>query len=215
MSLDPNDPFVRDSRGALAKALGDRGVAVHIVDLYDGTGARLDGIPLALKAVSEGVRVKAVADALRFLTGPKCGMSEEYLYGTDNGRAELDLETKVQLLAAALCEPAPPHSPVCKDADGLRELLDATELSQLFEAYADWLAERNPLSRAKSLEEVEAVLAALGKGMLPASRLTSFDSSTLRSALHSLAVQRERLTSSNSSPSSPSTESPAPTPSAA
>ncbi len=215
MSLDPNDPFVRDSRGALAKALGDRGVAVHIVDLFDGTGARLDGIPLALKAVSESVRVKAVADALRFLTGPKCGMSEEYLYGTDNGRAELDLETKVQLLAAALCEPAPPYATVCKDADGLRELLDATELSQLFEAYADWLAERNPLSRAKSLEEVETVLSALGKGMLPASRLTSFDSSTLRSALHSLAVQRERLTSSNSSPSSLSIESPAPTPSAA
>ena len=215
MALDPADPFVRDTRPSLAKALGDRGVPVHIVDLYDGTGARLDGIPLALRAVPESVRVKAVAAALAFLTGPKCGMSEEYLYGTDNGRAELDLETKVQLLAAALCEPAPPHAPVCKDADALRDLLDATELSQLFEAYADWLAERNPLSRAKSVEEVEAVLAALGKGMLPASRLIAFDSSTLRSALHSSAVRLATLTSSSSSPSSPSTGAPAPTPSAA
>ena len=109
-------------------------------------------------------------------------------------------------LPAALCEPAPPHEPVCKDADGLRELLDATELNQIFEAYADWLATRNPLGQAKSLEEVEAVLSALGKGMTPPSRLNAFDSSTLRSALHSLAVQRERLTSSSSSPSSPSTE---------
>ena len=91
-------------------------------------------------------------------------------------------------------------------ADALRELLDATELNQLFEAYADWLASRNPLGQAKSLEEVEAVLSALGKGMTPPSRLNAFDSSTLRSALHSLACQRERLMSSSSSPSSPSTE---------
>ena len=79
------------------------------------------------------VRVKAVADALRFLTGPKCGMSEEYLYGTGDGAAELALETKVQILSAALCEPAPPHAPIVKDADGLRELLDATELAQIFD----------------------------------------------------------------------------------
>ena len=211
MSNDGLDGFVKDTRTPLARALGDRGVAVHILDLFDGTGARLDGIPLALRAVPESVRVKAVADALRFLTGPKCGMSEEYLYGTPDGAAELGIETKVQLLAAALCEPAPPHELVCKDADALRELLDATELGQLFEAYADWLATRNPLGQAKSLEEVEAVLSALGKGMIPPSRLMSFDSSTLRSALHSLACQRERLTSSSSSPSSPSIE-PAATP---
>lgn len=206
MSSDGLDGFVKDTRSTLAKALGDKGTPVHILDLYDGTGARLDGVPLALRAVPESVRVKAVADALRFLTGPKCGMSEEYLYGTGDGAAELALETKVQILSAALCEPAPPHAPIVKDADGLRELLDATELAQIFDAYADWLATRNPLGQAKSLEEVEAVLSALGKGMTPPSRLMSFDSSTLRSALHSLACQRERLMSSNSSPSSPSTE---------
>ena len=88
----------------------------------------------------------------------------------------------------------------------MRGLLEADELVQLFESYADFVAERSPLSRAKSVEEVEAVLSALGKGMIPASRLTSFDSVTLRSALRSLAVQRETLMSSSSSPSSPSTE---------
>ena len=102
---DGFDGFIKDSRPSLAKALGDRGVQVHIVDVFDGTGHRLDGIPLALKAVPEAVRVKAAADALRFLTGPKCGMSEEYLYGTSDGAAERDLEVKVQLLAQALCEP--------------------------------------------------------------------------------------------------------------
>lgn len=203
---DGFDGHIKDSRPSLAKALGDRGVPVKIVDIYDDTGARLDGIPLALRAVPESVRVKAVAGALRFLTGPLCGMSEEYLYGTPNGGAELDLEVKVHLLAAALCEPAAPHDPVCKDADALREILDATEIVQLYEVYADWLAERNPLGQAKSLEEVEGVLSALGKGTLPASRLHAFDSSTLRSALHSLAVRLATLTSSNSSPSLPSTE---------
>lgn len=203
MSLDPNDPFVKDTRPSLAKALGDRGVAVHIIDGLEGS--RLDGIPLALKAVSNDVRAKAVAGALKFLTG-KCGMDPEYLYGTEDGRAERELETKVQILAHALVEPAEPHAPIVKDADNLRELLDATELQLIFEVYVDWLATRSPLSQARSLEEVETVLAALGKGMIPASRLTSFDSSTLRSALHSLAVQHARLMSSNSSPLSPSTE---------
>ena len=208
---DGFEGFVKDTRPSLAKALGDRGVQVHIVDVFDGTGHRLDGIPLALKAVPNGVRVKAAADALRFLTGPMCGMDHEYLYGTGDGAAERELETKVQLLAVALCEPAAPHDLVCSSADDLRALLDATELQQIFEVYVDWLATRNPITQAKSLEEVEAVLSALGKGMIPPFRLTSFDSSTLRSALHSLAVQRETRTSSNSSPSSPST-APAATP---
>ena len=109
------------------------------------------------------------------------------------------------MLAAALCEPKPPHRALVKDADELRRLLDAPTLQQLFEHWLDWLIERNPISRAKSAEEVEAVLVALGKGTIPTSRLISFDSSTLRSALASLAVQRETLTSSSSSPSPPST----------
>ena len=206
MSLPPElAQFAKDTRTPLAKALGDRGVQVHIIEGFDGSGGRFDGIPLALRAVPESVRVKAVADALAFLTGPKCGMSEEYLYGTSNGAAELDLETRVQILATALVDPEPPHPRLVDSADSLRELLDATELSQLFDIYVDWLATRNPISQAKSLAEVEAVLTQLGKGMTPPCRLTSFDSSTLRSALHSLAVKLERLTSSNSSPSPPST----------
>ena len=207
MSSDGLDGFVRDTRPSLAKALGDRGVAVKIVDLFDGTEARLDGIPLALRAVPNEARVRAVAAGVKFLT-EKCGLTESYLYDTATGGAELDLETKVQLLAVALCEPAPPHAPVVESADGLRALLEADEVVQIFESYADFVAERSPLSRAKSAEEVEAVLSALGKGTLPASRLTSFDSVTLRRALHSLAVRHERLMSSNSSDSSPSNEPP-------
>ena len=62
--IDPNDPHVKDTRSPLAKALGDRGIAVHILDLYDGTGHDLDGIPMALRTVSNAIRVKATADAL-------------------------------------------------------------------------------------------------------------------------------------------------------
>jgi|GEM_PF-3401823 len=213
MAIDPAAAFVRDTRSPLARALGDRGVAVKIVDLYDGTGARLDGIPLALKAVPESARVKASADALRFLTGPLCGLSEEYLYGTDQGASEHEIQTKVYLLAAALCEPAPPHALVCADADALRGLLYSTEVTQLFDVYANWIAERNPIGQAKSLEEVELVLSALGKGMLPASCLMRFDFTTLRSALCTLAVQRETRTSSSSSLLSLSTEPPTTPPS--
>lgn len=204
MSLDPAlAAHARDPRSPLARALGERGVAVKILD--DLGGSRLDGIPLAMRPLSTDTRGKGVAAALRFLT-EKCGLTESYLYDTRDGAAELDLELKIQLLAASLCEPAPPHAAVVKDADELRTLLEPGDVAQLFEVYADFLAERSPISRAKSAEEVEAVVTALGKGMLPASRLTSFDSTTLRIALHSLALRHERLMSSNSSPSSPSTE---------
>jgi len=201
MAVDPAAAFVRDTRSPLARALGERGVVVKIVD---DLGGQLDGIPLALRPLSTETRGGAVAAAIKYLTGP-CGLSEAYLYDTSNGAAELDLETKIQLLAVALCEPAPPHAPVVASADELRGLIEANDAGQLFEVYADFLAERSPLSRAKSMAEVEAVVTALGKGMTSVSRLTSFDSTTLRSALYSLAVRHEMLTSSNSSPSSPST----------
>ena len=64
------------------------------------------------RLVPNEARVRAVAAAVKFLT-EKCGLTESYLYDTATGGAELDLETKVQLLAVALCEPAPPHAPGC------------------------------------------------------------------------------------------------------
>ena len=206
MTTFDHDPHVKDHRSLLAKALDGRGVIVKIVDDFVGTGGRLEGVPLALRALSNDERVKCIARSVAFLLGP-CGMSEEHCFGQGQGAFERDLEAKVQILALALVEPAPPHARVAASADDLRTLLDADEITQLFEIYADHIAERSPISSAATVEEVEAVIVALGKGTIPASRLTRYDTSTLRSTIVSLAVRLETLTSSRSSPTSPSSAS--------
>lgn len=205
---DGLDAFVRYS-SPLAKALGERGFAVKLVEDFEGHDGRFRGIPIGLRALSNDQRVRCMVAAQKFLT-EKCGATEYWLEG-EIGKLEYDVEAKVQTLALALVEPSAPHDLVAKNADDLRTLLDAQEVSQLFELFVDYIAERSPVSRAKSAEEVEAVIDALGKGTIPASRLTLFDSYTLRSAVHSLAVDRARLTRLNSSLSSPSTEPREPT----
>lgn len=204
-NLDPAlAPFARDERSALSKALGDRGVPVKVVDDFQGVARRFDGVPLGLRLPFDGERTEAVGRAARYLL-EKCGFPEEYLYGSGDGKAELDLEIKVRLLAISLVDPAPPYASLFKGPDDLRAKLYADEIAQLYELFVDHLREQSPIAAAQSAEEVEAVIAALGKGTIPPSRLTSFDLSTLRSIVHSLAIQVERLRSGNSSPTSHST----------
>lgn len=203
---DGLDGFIKDRRSPLAQALGERGFAVKVVEDFEGHDGRMKGVPIALRALSNDQRLRCVLAAQRFLH-EECGATEYWLEG-EVGKGEFDLESQVRLLTVALVEPEFPHACIAKSADDLRKLFDAQEIRQLYELFVDHLAERSPVSRAKSAEEVEAVVEALGKGLIPTSRLTSFDSSTLRSALHSLAVRHWRLMSSSSSPSSPSTEPP-------
>jgi hypothetical protein len=203
MTLDPSlAAFVKDPRSPLARALGERGVVVKAID---DAGGGLDGIPLALRIVTDAQRSRGVGAALKYLM-EVCGLPEPYLYDTDAGRAEVDLECKIQMLAVALCEQAPPHDAVVKDADDLRALLSADEVLVLFERYVAFVEERSPLTRAKSAQEVESIVDALGKGTTPLSRLSSFDASTLRRVALSLASRLMSSTSFNSSPSPPSTK---------
>lgn len=204
--LDPSlSAYAKDTRSPLARAMGERGVVTRLVDVFDGTGAPLDGIPLALRMVSDADRTRAVGASLRYLID-ECRMSESYLYDTTAGGMELDIESKLQILAVALCEPAPPHDRVVKDADELRALITADDIVTLYEVLADFVHERSPLARVRSAEEVDAVIEALGKGTTPPSRLQSFDASTLRSAVVRLASRLATPTNSSSSRSPRSTD---------
>ena len=105
------------------------GVAVKVVE-FDGSGERLRGTPLALRVLTADESLRLRADALRWLTGA-CGFTEDFIIGTTDGTAALEFEIKVRTLALALVEPAPPHVALVKDADDLRTILDADEVSGL------------------------------------------------------------------------------------
>ena len=174
------------------------GRAVKVVE-FDGCSARFRGIPLALRTLNADENLRVRAEALKWLSST-CGFDAEYLVGTTNGESLTEFEIKVRTIALALVEPAPPHRAVAKDADELRVMLDADEVSALFELYVDWVQERSPISAAKTAEEVASVVDALGKGTMPRSRLSAYDSSSLRSIAIELAA---RLRTQTSSPSSP------------
>lgn len=177
------------------------GRAVKIVE-FDGCGQRFRGIPLALRTLNADENLRVRAEALKWLSS-SCGFSEDYLVGTTNGESLTEFEVKVRSIAIALVEPAPPHRAVAKDADELRVMLDADEVSALFELYLDWVQERSPISAARTAEEVASVVDAMGKGTMPMSRLSAYDSVSLRSIVIELVARSRTQTSSPSSPTSP------------
>ena len=177
------------------------GRAVKLVE-FDGCGQRFRGIPLALRTLNADENLRVRAEALKWLSS-SCGFSEDYLVGTTNGESLTEFEVKVRPIALALVEPAPPHRAVAKDADELRVMLDADEVSALFELYLDWVQERSPISAARTAEEVASVVDALGKGTMPKSRLSVYDSVSLRSIAIELVARLRTQTSSPSSPTSP------------
>lgn len=192
--------------GSLRKALhaSQGGPAVKVIE-FDGSGGRMRGIPLALRTLSADESLRLRAAAVKWLT-TSCGFTEEFLVGTTDGTAAIEFEVKVRTLALALVEPAPPHDPVARDADELRVLLDADEVTALFELFLDWVQERSPITSARSAEEVTALCDALGKGTSPHASLNGYDSVTLRSIGRELARRLRTLTSSPSSHTQPSSD---------
>lgn len=193
---------ITDNRSGLAKALGAGPIPLRVLD---GLSGRLGGVAVGIKALPIEAVQKASAEAIRYLT-VECGFKEEHLY-TELGEGVLDAETRVQILARALVEPDAPTQPLAGGADELRGLLEPDEVTLLFNEFIAWQEERSPLSRARSWEEVESFLEALGKGRVPRTRLNAFDSSSLKYMLSELAAQHWKPTSPHSSDTSPSSES--------
>lgn len=190
-----------DKRSGLAKALGGGPVPVRVLD---DLGGRLAGVPVGVRALPIGEVQRASADAIGYLTG-ECGFKEEHLY-TELGEGVLDAETKLQILVRALVSPDEPTVRLTSSPDELRALLEPDEVTQLFNEFAAWQEERSPISRARSWEEVEDFIEALGKGRVPPTRLKNFDSSSLRFMLSELAVRHWMPTSPPCSDTSPSSD---------
>lgn len=197
--------FITDRRSPLRKVLdaSRNGRAIEIIE-FDGCDKRFRGVPLALRALTTDEELKLRAVAAKWCI--EAGFGESFLLDTPEGRGTMEFEAKVQTIALALCEPAPPHAPVAASADELRGLLFADEVAALFELYIDFVTKRSPISAAKSAEEVASLVDSLGKGTTPLQRLSTFDAVTLRSIVRELVARWTRLTSSPSSPTPPSTD---------
>ncbi len=197
---------IKDVRSPLARALGGR-VAWKRVEAPKG---RLAGLPIAVRSLPYERIQTAVRAATAYLT-EKCGWKEEHLY-TELGEAQLDIEAQVQTLALALVVPPDRGAELSEgtvatlasSADDLRALLEPDEIGFLYRQFVDFQNERSPLTRAKSAEEVEAFIDALGKGTTPLSSLSTCEGDTLLHIALAMAARLRRPTSPPSSPTSPS-----------
>ncbi len=195
-----------DRRSPLAKALGER-VPAKVIAVERG---RLVGIPLALLALSMDETQDATVKAHQHLTVTK-KWAEENLF-TEDGTAALNMEVATHILSRALVTPPGKEEVnpaevqrVVGSPDELRKLLQPDEIQLLWGMYLDHLQERSPLSRARSWEEVEGTLEALGKGQVSTFALSGFDVATLRFIVNEQAVRLfSTPTSSLSSDTSPS-----------
>jgi len=189
--------FLRDKRSTLAKLLGDAPIPTRSFEDFAGCGGRFTGKTLSLRALSSHDATKATADAVAWLTGT-CGFQREDLY-TEIAQGFLALETKVQILALALVDPADPKSPAVESPAQLRTMLEPDEVAALFERWEDWQEERSPLSALRSVEAIDAELDALGKGLTASTSLLRYDSGTLRFMLRRAAERLRMLTKPSSS----------------
>ncbi len=202
------DAFVtRDTRSPLRRALGASASGVGAVKVieFDGCGARLRGVPLALRTLTAGESIRVRTEAHAYLTR-QCALSEDAVGYSDAGRALHEFETKLRTIALALVDPST-GLPVCvnakneADADEARTLLESDEIAGLFELFVDWTNERSPL-QSKTAEEVEAVVEAMGKATMPLSSLNGYDAATLRFIARALVGRLQTQTNSRYSPTS-------------
>lgn len=207
------DDFVKGS--SLAKLVGF-GPVPHRVFPFRGAGDRFpEGTRFAVRSLAADARMRAVVAAERWLC--KVGAYERAELLTETGQAALQLEGKVRVLAAALVDPEDPARPFVglgddgrvdpeRAADELRALLETDEVEALFEEWIDYTDSRSPLQRARTWEEVEGLLAAVGKGSITPTSLNRYDSASLRYMLRELAVRFWTRTSPPSSDTSPPSE---------
>lgn len=196
-----------DKRSPLARALAGK-IAWKRIKAETGRLAQLD---LAVRSLPQHEIATAMRAALKGLVDD--GWNEEHLY-TELGEGVHDLETQVQVLSRCLLVPPAEGEagdatesqcvPFADSAEDLRKILEPDEVAFIFREFTRYQEERSPISRARTPEEVVAFVDALGKEMIPLSRLRSCDSATLLAIATELGERLVISTSYSSSATSPS-----------
>ena len=196
--------FGTDTRSPLAKLLAGPTPFVRA----EVPSGRLHGAPIGLVALSADELQSAARAADKAL---RATASEEYLL-TDAGEADLALAVKAHTVARALvmlpddgvARAAIGYTRAVSSAEELCKLAEPDEIGFLYERFLDHQRERSPISTASTWEEVREVILAVGKGTIPTSRLSGFDSGSLRSIVAGMAKELATLTRRSSSGISPS-----------
>lgn len=197
------DKFITGS--PLMKLIGQSPVPHHVVADFVGASGRFKGTVFALCSVSSDASELATVDAIKRLIS--IGHIREDLY-TEIGESVFALEIKVQLLARTLHVLDAKGVPVlfAASADEIRRL-ESDEIGALFEHFLAYQEERSPIRNARSWEEVEGHITAVGKGSTPPSSLASYDSASLRFIVRELANRWIAATKPPSSDISPPSDS--------
>ncbi len=200
-----DSPAIRDARSGLARLVGTDPVPARAF-VFGGAGDRFGAeCRWAVRAVSAHERLVAVSEAVKWFTETlKLDRSDLY---TETGESALELESKVRGLAFALVDPDDAREQLAKSADEVRKLLEVDEIARLWEEAADFTAERSVFDKAKTWQEVEARVIAVGKGLSPKTSLSCFDSVTLRFIVTELASRLYAPTRPSSSDTSPASDS--------
>lgn len=157
-------------------------------------------LQLAVRALSVEEMEQSHADAVKWLVGVGGHQREDLI--TSNGDSVVELEMMTQVLARALMDPDKPREPFAKDAKALRETFYPDEIETCFREFSAFDAERSPLRRLRSADDLAEVVEALGKGQTSQINLLRFDIISLRSITLSLADRVAKQTRPNSSATS-------------
>ena len=170
---------------------------------FAGAGGRFASVRWGLRMLTADEVTRCRANAIAYMKS--VGYTEESFFLSD-GEATLQLQVKIEQLALALVTPDDARTPMLADAQQLRSTLEVDEVVMLYEHFLDYTIERSPLYTAKSWEDIEKVVEAVGNGTAPPSSLTGYDNGTLRRILLVLAARSAGQTKQSSSDSSPSKE---------
>ena len=163
-------------------------------------------LQLAVRALSVEEMEQSHADAVKWLVGVGGHQREDLI--TSNGDSVVELEMMTQVLARALMDPDKPREPFAKDAKALRETFYPDEIETCFREFSAFDAERSPLRRLRSADDLAEVVEALGKGQTSQINLLRFDVISLRSIALSLADRVARQTRPSFSDTSQPSASP-------
>lgn len=163
-------------------------------------------LQLAVRALSVEEMEQSHADAVKWLVGVGGHQREDLI--TSNGDSVVELEMMTQVLARALMDPDKPREPFAKDAKALRETFYPDEIETCFREFSAFDAERSPLRRLRSADDLAEVVEALGKGQTSQINLLRFDIISLRSIALSLADRVAKLTRPSFSDTSQPSASP-------
>jgi hypothetical protein len=99
-----------------------------------------------------------------------------------------EAELYIQMLAVALRDPGNPSSPLTTP-QSLRVLTGPDDVQCLMAAYNDWCNLSSPLRKIRTAEQLQELIAAVGKEPGASISLSYYDTDSLRGIAHALAAE--------------------------